>query len=728
VERVGRVELALLVVLVGVMLSVSVTAGALEIRRSHDAAEQRDEVLLERALFKASAVWEVLRTTATAQALLDPDGGLEERSFQAYAVALVTQPGITTVAYETRVEDADREEFERSTGLVITERSATGDLVPAETRPVYFPVTYAWPPALRAVAGFDVVSAPLRSAAFDFALASGEPALSAPVTLALDGELGVFAVVPLFAETGTEPVGLITVGYLARDVEDQMVEGFRAGVAVRIVDDGETLVEVGDLRTEMVTGSVEVGGRTWDVSVRHPERGTMAGGLWIGVAGSLFALLVGVVGWILLRQRRDVEDARTRLLGLQTATAAFARTTTPAEVRSIAVAHCASMMGGGAAWVALNGHDVHVTESAGAATRADLVTPELSAHLDAQDSDDPSPVPTEITSADESSTWVFPVAAGSGEAAAVVVSRTDGRPTDADVEVCSSTLVVAGAALRRAAAQERERQIAETLQDQLLAPAPLPPLDGLELAVIYQPASGERFIGGDWYDVVVVDPWRVVISVGDVVGHGVQAAGAMGMLRTASRALAGLVSPANILEQLDRIAKDTSAAFMATALIVEFRLDSMTVCYAAAGHPPPLVVRDDTTERLVEGHGAPLGLSPADGRAETVRDLRAGDRLLFYTDGLIEQNRRDIDKSLFELAAAAAASRASDSATACQHIISEVVGASPNDDIVLLIATLTDTVLAGPLPAGDPDTWEQLGDTDDEGPRSNDGPSGRRAI
>jgi hypothetical protein len=687
--RVGRVEIGLLIGLVVVMVVVSVSAATLEIRRSHDAVEQRDEVLLTQAMSRASAVSDVLRTTSTAQALVEPDGTLGERSFRAYAIALVAQPGITTVAYEVRVDDADREEFERTSGVEITERSPTGDLVRAGTRPVYFPVTYAWPPALRSVTGFDVISAPLRSAAYDVASATGEPALSAPVTFALDDELGVFAVVPLLAGTGTEPVGLITVGYLARDVENEVLEGVPAGAALRVSDNGEVLVEVGDPPAEMATGTVEVGGRSWDVAVWHPERASIAGGLWIGAVGSLFALLVGAVGWVLLRQRRDVEDARTRLLGLQTATAAFARTSVPAEIRSIAVARCATMIGGAATWVALDDHDVHdvrVFESAGSARRDVLATPEVRELLGGQRSDG-SPDPTEIRSSNGSSVWVFPVAVGADDRAGVVVTTPD-RPSDADVEVCSSTLVVAAAALRRAAAQERERHVAVTLQDQLLAPAPLPALEGLELAAIYQPASGERFIGGDWYDVVVVSPSQVVISVGDVVGHGVQAAGAMGMLRTTSRALAGLVPPAKILEQLDRIANDTSAAFMATALIVELDLDDMTVRYAAAGHPPPLVVRDETTEPLFEAPEAPLGLLPVSGRTESVLDVRSGDRLLLYTDGLIEQPRTDVDQSLRALAAAAAASRSNDSSSACRHIISEVVGDSPNDDIVLLIATL----------------------------------------
>jgi serine/threonine-protein kinase RsbW len=167
-------------------------------------------------------------------------------------------------------------------------------------------------------------------------------------------------------------------------------------------------------------------------------------------------------------------------------------------------------------------------------------------------------------------------------------------------------------------------------------------------------------VGGDWYDVFLAEPGVLSFVVGDVVGRGLRAASAMGQLRSAVRAVAGPgVGPARLLSRLDRFVEQVEAAGMATLAYAELDLATGVVRYSCAGHPPPLLLAaDGALDLLWEGRSTPLGafLHPVE-RPEALLQLAPGDRLLLYTDGLIERRDRNLDDGLALLSAAAGATR-----------------------------------------------------------------------
>ena len=202
-------------------------------------------------------------------------------------------------------------------------------------------------------------------------------------------------------------------------------------------------------------------------------------------------------------------------------------------------------------------------------------------------------------------------------------------------------------ALDRARLFDVQRSAAELLQRRLL-PAALPEPPGMEIAVRYLPAE-EGLAGGDFYDCVVRPDAVVGVIVGDVVGHGVEAASAMGQLRSSWRILQQMrVTPGRALDHLDRFARDVEGAAAATAACMDVLADG-TIAYACAGHPPPLLSPHDGPARyLVEGRSTPLGMGLyrfAEGIAPFVR----GDVLLLYTDGVVERRGFGIDVGLDRL-------------------------------------------------------------------------------
>ena len=144
-------------------------------------------------------------------------------------------------------------------------------------------------------------------------------------------------------------------------------------------------------------------------------------------------------------------------------------------------------------------------------------------------------------------------------------------------------------ALDRARLYRAEHRVAETLQRSLL-PQRLPQLPRLALAARYLPGAEGVQAGGDWYDVVELDEHRVAIAVGDVVGQGAAAAAVMGQLRSAlAAALLQGHGPAAALELLDRFAARVPGARASTAACVTLDWTAGQVCWARAGHPPPLL-------------------------------------------------------------------------------------------------------------------------------------------
>jgi serine phosphatase RsbU (regulator of sigma subunit) len=265
-----------------------------------------------------------------------------------------------------------------------------------------------------------------------------------------------------------------------------------------------------------------------------------------------------------------------------------------------------------------------------------------------------------------------------GYLAVVVLRATRSRPWDADyarfLSVVASTTAAAlrdvvhrqrtDEALRlRAARSEEEsaraRAVSMALQRAVLTEPPH--LDGLEVVVHYQPAATERDIGGDWYDAFVTRDGATAVVIGDVAGHDLDAAVAMGQLRALVRAIGydSQESPARVLERVDGAIDglDLPGSMMATALVARIDADggaggrARTVRWSSAGHLPPILVRaDGTVEILRVRNDLLLGLNPTTVRTDHTVQVAPGDTLVLYTDGLVERRGGEMRRRIDDLA------------------------------------------------------------------------------
>ena len=237
-----------------------------------------------------------------------------------------------------------------------------------------------------------------------------------------------------------------------------------------------------------------------------------------------------------------------------------------------------------------------------------------------------------------------------------LVSRSGAGDDPLDLEVLTAVGQQAGLALDRAQLHEQNANVAHELQRSLLAVSP--PADGrFSVATVYRPGVEMLEVGGDWYDVFLAEDGVLSVVVGDVVGRGLGAASAMGQLRSAVRAVAGPdVGPARLLSRLDRFVDQVEAAGMATLAYAELELATGLVRYACAGHPPPVLLPADGEPRLLwDGRSTPLGaFVHPQSRGQATLQLTPGDRLLLYTDGLVERRDRSLDEGLDRLVSAAA--------------------------------------------------------------------------
>lgn len=186
-----------------------------------------------------------------------------------------------------------------------------------------------------------------------------------------------------------------------------------------------------------------------------------------------------------------------------------------------------------------------------------------------------------------------------------------------------------------------EQRIAAGLQKRLM-PEHLAQPDGVRVDAIYLPASEQLSVGGDWYDCFELYDGRLAVTLGDVGGHGLAAAALMGSLRQTLRAalLDGL-SPSHALTLANHIVY-ASEPEIATAFAGIIDTTEMTLCYANAGHPPPLLVENGHL-RALGLHGSVLGALEDIGAPEETVELPPGGALVGYTDGFVEQRRNLIE-------------------------------------------------------------------------------------
>ena len=258
--------------------------------------------------------------------------------------------------------------------------------------------------------------------------------------------------------------------------------------------------------------------------------------------------------------------------------------------------------------------------------------------------------------------------------------------TNADAALLQLAAAQAAPAIDRARlfdALDREHRNAVALQRSLL-PDRMPDLVGIDTAARYLPARDE--VGGDWYDVIDLPGGHIGLAIGDVAGHGLRAASLMGQLRAGLRAYAlEGHSPGETLKRLDRMLQTISGRGMATAGYAIVDPTTGTLRYAAAGHPPPVLVRSGRDASLMEATPAPpLGSLPFSAFHETEERLDPGDTILLYTDGLIERRREPLTVGLERLRAVAAVPATAEQL--CQRVTEQLVPAGGGDDDIAVVA------------------------------------------
>ena len=253
-----------------------------------------------------------------------------------------------------------------------------------------------------------------------------------------------------------------------------------------------------------------------------------------------------------------------------------------------------------------------------------------------------------------------------------------------------------GIALETLHLYTQQRVLAEELQRSMLTE---PPTTGqAEIAVRYKAAAREAQVGGDWYDAYLQTDGSIVLSIGDVVGHDYRAAAAMGQLRGLLRGIgyAKGGGPAEMLRSLDAAIEGLLAGVTATAVVAHVAArpadsdEPVAVCWSNAGHPPPLLVPHDGDPVVLAADQADviLGVAPELPRQQAEVEMRPGDTLVLYSDGLIERRGRDYDEGIVELREVLARSAGMPLESLCDHLLAQLVPTDQDDDVALVAVRL----------------------------------------
>ncbi|MFI8091045.1 sodium/proline symporter PutP [Streptomyces sp. NPDC086080] len=272
---------------------------------------------------------------------------------------------------------------------------------------------------------------------------------------------------------------------------------------------------------------------------------------------------------------------------------------------------------------------------------------------------------------------------------------------DDDVRLAEEIVSRAAVSVDNARRFTRERTAARAMQEFLL-PQALTGGSALDVASWYQPAGVPSGVGGDWFDVIPLSGARVALVVGDVVGHGMNAAATMGRLRAAVRTLANLdFPPDELLAHLDDLviglmgahdnsedAAEAGAGFMgATCLYAVYDPVSRRCTLARAGHLPPVLVPPAAAAEILDlPAGPPLGLGYLPFESVEL-ELAEGSLLAFYTDGLVETTDRDIDVGITRLGDVLAVPGRTLEETGRIAVDTLLTGPPPDDAALLLART-----------------------------------------
>jgi CheY-like chemotaxis protein/GAF domain-containing protein len=403
-------------------------------------------------------------------------------------------------------------------------------------------------------------------------------------------------------------------------------------------------------------------------------------------------------------QERAESDRRNHALG--TLTAKLSQAGSLAEIACAIVSHGAPALGAGHCWVRLLGFapgaavTMAATDDAPSFVTEDLLLAHPRSPMrraehanqrvlieDVHHTDHPA---AEMTGFDGlAAVACLPLQAHSlGSGSVSVGYDTPRRFGPVDDALFTAFAELCTTAIERLRLATREHQISHELQVAMLGT--IDRIDQLDIHTEYLAAEAGMEIGGDFYDAIALRHGRIGLVVGDVVGQGLAAATAMGQLRSMFRGAAMCIDdPAELIGLADHFARHIQGAYLCTMSYVVIDPSNERLTYATAGHPPPLLVRADGTAEWLDGaRTTPLGFS-ASSVASASTDMRPGDTILLYTDGLIERRTEPLDVGLQRLFDTACAHRELPPEQLAHALIHESLHASAQrDDVALLIGQL----------------------------------------
>ncbi|MGD3110780.1 PP2C family protein-serine/threonine phosphatase [Streptomyces sp. YGL11-2] len=269
----------------------------------------------------------------------------------------------------------------------------------------------------------------------------------------------------------------------------------------------------------------------------------------------------------------------------------------------------------------------------------------------------------------------------------LLAARADGGFTEDESATLRHAAHLAAAHLAHARRHAATRRTSMDLQRALLA-EPGRPHPNLELATRYLPSGTSALVGGDWFESVRLHFGRTLLAVGDVMGHGLDAAVDMNAYRSALRYVASAdLPPHRVLRQLDLAVAEDDGRRPATCLLARVDPARGIAAFAAAGHLPPVVFTGaGTAELLRVPVGPPLGTGVG-GYELVTRALTPADTLVMFTDGLVERRGEDIDASLARIAGMRLPAGAG-----VEDVLDEVLlrldGRHAEDDVAVLAARI----------------------------------------
>ncbi len=281
---------------------------------------------------------------------------------------------------------------------------------------------------------------------------------------------------------------------------------------------------------------------------------------------------------------------------------------------------------------------------------------------------------------------------------AALMGLVDGVPllttlASASVVAVTTAVAAAVAGVRQShlAQLQDRRQAARTLQAAMLTRLPHP--EHLELASRYVPASEGDQVGGDWYDALVDRDGSTTLVIGDVTGHDIVAAAAMGQVRAVLRAYAveGGQRPSQVLTRTETALERLGIDALATAVVVRVTRPEagapLRLTWSSAGHPPPvLLLPGGTATTLVAPSDLLLGALPGVPRHDHTAELPPGATLVLHTDGLVERRDTDLDTGTRLLCRTVEREGHRDLEQLLDTVIPAVLEGRHDDDVAVLAA------------------------------------------